>query len=67
MADVSNALAEAFMNKNSKVIISVGGNGFGEGPAAERGTANIGLLSRGLKDSENPGNYEQYIIGFCHQ
>lgn len=65
MADVSNALAEAFMNKNSKVIISVGGNGSGEGPAAVNdGTANIGLLSRGLKDSENPANYEQYIIGF---
>ncbi len=65
MADVSNALAEAFMNINPNVKISVGGNGSGEGPAAVNdGTANIGLLSRGLKDSENPAGFEQYIIGF---
>ncbi|NLW88304.1 MAG: phosphate ABC transporter substrate-binding protein [Clostridiaceae bacterium] len=65
MADVSNALAEAFMAKNDNVKISVGGNGSGEGPTAvTSGTANISLLSRGLKDSETPDSYDQYIIGF---
>jgi len=65
MADVSNALAEAFMKKNDKVTVSVGGNGSGEGPTAVNdGTANIGMLSRGLKDSENPSGFEQYVIGF---
>lgn len=65
MADVSNALAEAFMKKHGNVTISVGGNGSGEGPAAVNdGTANIGLLSRGLKDSENPTGFDQYIIGY---
>ncbi len=65
MADVSNALAETFMRKNMKVTISVGGNGSGEGPSAVNdGTANIGLLSRGLKDTENPDSFDQYIIGY---
>ncbi|MBN1891598.1 MAG: phosphate ABC transporter substrate-binding protein [Clostridiales bacterium] len=65
MSDVGNALAEAFMKKNDQVTVSVGGNGSGEGPAAVNdGTANIGMLSRGLKDSENPDSYDQYIIGF---
>ena len=65
MADVSNALAESFMLENPDVTISVGGNGSGEGPTAVNdGTAQIGLLSRGLKDSETPENFDQYIIGF---
>ncbi len=65
MSDVSNALAEVFMKKYTKVTISVGGNGSGEGPTAVNdGTASIGLLSRGLKDSENPTGFDQYIIGF---
>lgn len=65
MADVSNALAESFMLENPDVTISVGGNGSGEGPTAVTdGTAQIGLLSRGLKDSESPENFDQYIIGF---
>lgn len=65
MADVSNALAESFMLENPGVTISVGGNGSGEGPTAVNdGTAQIGLLSRGLKDSERPENFDQYIIGY---
>lgn len=65
MSDVSNALAESFMLENPDVTISVGGNGSGEGPTAVNdGTAQIGLLSRGLKDSENPDGFDQYIIGY---
>lgn len=64
MADVSNALAEKFQEKNPDVKISVGGNGSGEAPAAvDGGTAQIGLLSREVKDSENPDNYDIYRIG----
>lgn len=64
MADVSNALAEKFKEKNPDVQISVGGNGSGEAPAAvDGGTAQIGLLSRDVKDSENPDNYDIYTIG----
>jgi phosphate transport system substrate-binding protein len=64
MSDVSNALAEAFMKKNSEVTVSVGGNGSGEGPTSVKdGAAQIGLLSRELKDSENPDLFDQYIIG----
>jgi phosphate transport system substrate-binding protein len=64
MSDVSNALAEAFMKKHGDVTVSVGGNGSGEGPASVKdGTAQIGLLSRELKDSENPELFDLYIIG----
>lgn len=64
MADVSNALAEKFREKNPGVQISVGGNGSGEAPTAvDSGTAQIGLLSREMKASENPDNYDVYEIG----
>lgn len=64
MADVSNALAEKFREKNPDVKISVGGNGSGEAPTAvDGGTAQIGLLSREMKDSENPDHYDIYKIG----
>ncbi len=64
MSDVSNALAEAYMKKFGDVTVSVGGNGSGEGPTSVKdGTAQIGLLSRELKDSENPELFDQYIIG----
>lgn len=64
MADVGNALAEAFMAANPEVTISVGGNGSGEGPTAvKEGTAQIGMLSRDLKDSETPADFKQQIIG----
>ncbi len=65
MADVTTALAEAFMAKNQDVTVSVGGNGSGEGPTAVNdGTAQIGLLSRNLKDTESPEAFEKVIIGF---
>ena len=64
MADVCNALTEKFMEKNPDVNATVGGNGSGEAPTAvDSGTAQIGLLSRELKESENPGNYNVYQIG----
>lgn len=65
MSDVATALAEAFMSANPDVTVSVGGNGSGEGPTAVKdGTAQIGMLSRDLKDSENPDSFDKYIIGF---
>ena len=64
MADVSNALAEKFREKNPDANITVGGNGSGEAPTAvDSGTAQIGLLSREMKESENPQNYNVYKIG----
>ncbi len=65
MSDVGTALAEAFMIANPDVTVSVGGNGSGEGPTAVNdGTAQIGMLSRELKDKETPDAFDQYIIGF---
>lgn len=65
MADVSNALSEAFMNRYPKVSITVGGNGSGEGSISVRnGTAQIGLLSRPIKDAEMPADFNHNIIGY---
>jgi len=65
MADVATALAEAFAKANPDVTVSVGGNGSGEGPTAVNdGTAQIGMLSRDLKDTETPDAYDKYIIGY---
>jgi phosphate transport system substrate-binding protein len=65
MADVATALAEAFMKANPDVTVSVGGNGSGEGPTAVTdGTAQIGMLSRALKDTETPEAFDKYIIGY---
>lgn len=65
MSDVGSALAEAFMSEHPDVTVSVGGNGSGEGPTAVTdGTAQIGMLSRDLKDSETPDAFDKYIIGF---
>ena len=65
MADVTNALAEAFTAANPDVTVSVGGNGSGEGPTAVTdGTAQIGLLSRDLKDTETPDSFDKVIIGY---
>ena len=64
MADVATALGEAFTKANPNVTVSVGGNGSGEGPTAVNdGTAQIGMLSRDLKDTETPDAYDKYIIG----
>ncbi len=65
MADVATALAEAFMAANADVTVSVGGNGSGEGPTAVKdGTAQIGMLSRELKDGESPDQFDIHIIGY---
>lgn len=65
MADVTTALAEAFMAANGDVTVSVGGNGSGEGPTAVNdGTAQIGLLSRDLKAEETPEAFDKVIIGY---
>jgi phosphate transport system substrate-binding protein len=65
MSDVGSALAESFMSEHPDVTVSVGGNGSGEGPTAVTdGTAQIGMLSRDLKDSESPESFDKYIIGF---
>ena len=65
MADVTTALAEAFMAANGDVTVSVGGNGSGEGPTAVNdGTAQIGLLSRDLKAEETPASFDKVIIGY---
>ena len=65
MADVATALAEEFMAANTGVTVSVGGNGSGEGPTAVNdGTAQIGMLSRNLNDTETPDAYDKYIIGY---
>ena len=65
MADVATALAKAFMAENADITVSVGGNGSGEGPTAVNdGTAQIGLLSRDLKEEENAASFDKVIIGF---
>lgn len=65
MAEISNALGEKFMEKNQGVTVTVGGNGSGEGPTSvTSGTAQIGLLSREIKDSENPDSFDIYTIAF---
>lgn len=65
MAEISNALGEKFMEKNQGVTVTVGGNGSGEGPASvSSGTAQIGLLSRDVKESENPGSFDIYTVAF---
>lgn len=65
MADVSNALAEAFRNHHPDLSISVGGNGSGEGPVSvENGSADIGLVSREVRDTENPDDMNMYIMAF---
>lgn len=65
MAEISNALGEKFMEKNQGVTVTVGGNGSGEGPASvSSGTAQIGLLSRNVKDSEAPDSFDIYTIAF---
>lgn len=53
MADVMAALQEAFREKESGVTVNYSGTGSGSGiEAALRGTCDIGLSSRELKDSE---------------
>lgn len=47
------------------MTVTVGGNGSGEGPTSvSAGTAQIGLLSRDVKSSENPDDFDIYTIAF---
>lgn len=58
---LSEELAKAFMNKNSKVKINVAGGGSGAGiKAAQGGTADIGASSRALKAEEK--NVKEFTI-----
>ncbi len=58
MAEVCNALGEAFHEKYPDVTVEKGGTGSGEAvPAVTQGTALLGDLSRDLKDEENPDDF----------
>lgn len=47
------------------MTVTVGGNGSGEGPTSvTSGTAQIGLLSREVKDSEKPDSFDIHTIAF---
>lgn len=59
MAKVCQALGEGFMEKYPQVTVEKGGTGSGDAvKAVENGTALVGDLSRNLKDTENPSNFE---------
>lgn len=63
MAPVCQALGDAFTEKNPDVTMEQGGTGSGDAvPAVNGGTALIGNLSRELKDSENPSDFEVVTI-----
>lgn len=58
MADLCNAMGEAFAEKYPDVTVEKGGTGSGEAvPAVTQGTALLGDLSRALKDEENPDDF----------
>ena len=65
MTDVCTALNEAFMKKNSGVKVVLNGGGSGAAiTALGDGSAQVGNLSRAVKDSENAdGTYEAITIG----
>lgn len=59
MADVCQALGEAFMEKYPDVTVEKGGTGSGDAvKAVNDGTALVGDLSRKLKDEEKPDDFE---------
>lgn len=63
MAKVAGLLADGFHTLYPEVTTVVGGNGSGEGPkAVDGGTAQFGMLSRNLKEDENPDLYDKYTI-----
>ncbi|QNO17140.1 phosphate ABC transporter substrate-binding protein [Caproicibacterium amylolyticum] len=63
MAEVCQALGEAFMKKYPNVKVDKSGNGSGDAPkAVEAGTALIGDLSRKLKDEEKPDDFDVKTI-----
>lgn len=64
MADVCNALGEAFHNQYPDVTVEKGGAGSGEAvPAVTQGTALLGDLSRNLKEEEHPDDFT--AVTFC--
>jgi phosphate transport system substrate-binding protein len=62
---VAQKVAEAYMDSHPQADIRISGGGSGAGvTAAASGTADIGMLSRELKDSETSGNsFREYVIG----
>lgn len=63
MNEVCNALGEEFKKLYPEVQFNKGGNGSGEGPTAvTNGTAQIGDLSRDVKDEENPDSFDTFQI-----
>lgn len=63
MAKVSQALGEAFSAKHGKATVETSGTGSGDAPnSVISGNALIGNMSRDMKDSENPDQFEQVQI-----
>ncbi|MGM9605910.1 MAG: phosphate ABC transporter substrate-binding protein [Oscillospiraceae bacterium] len=63
MEKVMNTLAEQFNLDNKGVTVSVEGGGSGAGvEAASNGTADIGLASRALKDTEKANGLQETIL-----
>ncbi|MDO5844955.1 MAG: phosphate ABC transporter substrate-binding protein [Methanocorpusculum sp.] len=62
---VAQAVAEVYMEEHRNADIQVSGGGSGVGvTSVKSGTADIGMLSREVKDSEKTnGNIHEYVIG----
>lgn len=60
---LSEAMAEVYMDKNSGVTVEVQGGGSGQGiKSIEEKIADIGSLSREVKDEEKASIAEEYVI-----
>lgn len=65
MDKVVKALAESFMGDNAGVTVNYSGTGSGSGiEAAVSGTCDIGLASRGLKDTETEKGAVSNIVAY---
>ncbi len=62
---VVQTVAEIYMDEHANADIQISGGGSGVGvTAAKEGTADIGMLSRALKDSEKTGSsLSEFVIG----
>ena len=62
---VAQTVAEIYMDEHANADIQISGGGSGVGvTAAKEGTADIGMLSRALKDSEKTGSsLSEFVIG----
>ncbi|HJK12267.1 MAG TPA: phosphate ABC transporter substrate-binding protein, partial [Methanocorpusculum sp.] len=62
---VAQAVAEVYMDEHLSADIQISGGGSGVGvTSVSSGTADIGMLSRDLKDSEKEGHdFKEYVIG----